>query len=321
MDETERTEELLSHYAEGELTEAERDEVEALLAARPELRDELALARAVMDKLAALPCEVAPTDLARRIMEAAPPVPGGFLHQAEITLRRLLAPGLATAAIMAVALLVVGVGGTGPTRAPMSYPPVQVATLVAGAGGVRLGDEQVAAGSRRDVVRGQRLVIPSGSSATLRVGQGVEIQVAEASELLLDPRVVHLERGAVDVSVEPGIGNFVVHGPLASAMVVGTRFRVEVAPNDDTAVRVLEGKVDTKAIHGGKTVRLVAGGQATVRRGAPAELQVEGPTIPTNGRPLQVAAPASPPSGPVAGVEATARPASTPEGLPSLDSN
>ena len=57
MDETERTEELLSHFAEGELDEAERDEVEALLKDSPELQGELALDRMVMDKLAGLPAE------------------------------------------------------------------------------------------------------------------------------------------------------------------------------------------------------------------------------------------------------------------------
>jgi len=198
MDEREKIEELLSHYAEGELSAEEQAEAEALLEEDSEAREALALERAVMDKLAALPGEVAPPSLARGVMEQLPPLPGGFLHRTEVSLRRLLKPGLAAASVLAAALFVVSAGApSDPRGGGAHYPPMRVARLIAGKGAVHLGNRVLAVGEQDRVLRGQRLVVPSGSTATLEIDEGVEVRVEPGSELLLDPRVVHLEAGGV----------------------------------------------------------------------------------------------------------------------------
>ena len=91
----------LSAYLDGELAEAPRREVEAALAARPELRAELAELRRVAQLVGSLPREAAPAGFSQRV-EAA--LTGTSRHPAPPSLLRRLRPALlAAAACLAVA--------------------------------------------------------------------------------------------------------------------------------------------------------------------------------------------------------------------------
>ncbi len=283
----ERLEALLSHHIENELVGSEKAEVEAYLAKHPEAEANLAFERALQARLRTLPKETVPTNFAENVMKKAPTLPGGMLHQIEMTLRKLLAPGLVAAAGMAGVLAFVA-PQTGVLRAPRSYqpPPLQVATVMTHSGSVKLGSQTLEPGLPQTVFRGQPLVLAKGSSALLSIGEGVEVTVAEETELVLEPRMIRLDLGKVHVKVRPGIGHFIVRGPQASAEVIGTEFAVETT-GLKTTVQVDHGIVETKAIRGGASVQLIAGGSATVDSSAPSKLQIQGP-VRNRPRPLTV---------------------------------
>lgn len=320
MKKTEHIEELLSHHAEDELDATEVAELEAFLATHPDQSAELDFERAVMQKLRSLPCEEAPADFASQVMAAAPPLPGGWMHRAELALRRLLLPGLVTAGALAASLLLVPQGpDLFPEHAPRGAPRqvMQVAQVMAGPGGATLGQLELQPGDLRPVRQGQRLRVPEGSSAHLQIADGVEVEVASRSELTLDYRMVFLDEGKVHARVRPGIGNFVVHAPQASAWVVGTEF--SVSSDAGTAVEVLKGIVEVRTRSGDQRTQLLPGGQALVRASQPTHLEIQGAHQDAR-EPLQVAAPDE--GGPIeAEAGKSGAQAESPEGLPSLDSN
>lgn len=305
----ERLEEILSRLAEGAAEEGEREEAERYLAAHPEAATELAFERALVDRLRELPSEQAPADFAPGILSRVPELPGSFLHRLELYLRRLLRPSLSAAAVMAAAL--VFLIPTSPNQTFESPPAVQVASLVAGPNGLQVGQELLYPDEVRALASGTTIKVPESSSATLVMDENVEVEVRGGSTLRLEPRVVHLAKGSVYCRVEPGIGNFAVEGPLATARVVGTEFEVRAEQGRNT-VSVTEGIVEVRSHRGEGNVQVLAGGSATVARSSADTIRTEGP-VRRDGEPLKVK---EPPRRTPAGAAGPGRS----ENLPVLDS-
>jgi ferric-dicitrate binding protein FerR (iron transport regulator) len=189
--------------------------------------------------------------------------------------------------------------------------------VVAGKGGSILDGEILSAGTRHQVFQGQQLVVPRDSSAQLELGDGVEVAVLPEARVSVDFRMVFLKTGKVHAKVRPGVGNFVVHGPQASAWVVGTEFEVS-AGTEGTQVQVQKGIVEVRTRSKRESTQLLAGGSAQVRVATPSKLEIQGPHREAE-KPLQVR-PTD--DGPVeAAVSISEVQASNPEGLPDLDSN
>lgn len=305
----ERLEEILSRMAEDAADEGEREEAERFLAAHPEAAAEFKFEEALVTKLRELPSEEAPADFARGIMSRAPELPGSFLHRLELSLRRLLTPSLSAAAVMAAALVFLVPSGA--DKGFEGPPTIQVASLVAGPNGLHVGRELLYPDEARVLASGTTIKVPESSSAILVIDENVEVEVRGGTTLRLEPRIVHLANGSVYCRVEPGIGNFVVEGPLATARVVGTEFEVR-AEDGRNEVSVAEGIVEVRAHRGEGTVQVLAGGKATVSRSSAGSIRTQGP-VRHDGEPLTVKKPTEkPPTG------TTGQGAS--EAIPSLDS-
>src|SRR5688500_3898417 len=101
LTETERIEAMLSDYVEGTLSLAERKEVEAHLAAHPELKDELEAIREDQKKLKSLNKTPAPEELGQKVEE--------IIHrrsQGRFFARRTFGDRVSFGAILIVAVVV-----------------------------------------------------------------------------------------------------------------------------------------------------------------------------------------------------------------------
>lgn len=291
-------EELLSHSLEGELEASERALVDEYLKAHPEAQVDLVFYRGLMDRLAALPGETPPPDFAARVMEACPGAPGSWSHRIEQALGRFFGPALVTAtalgALVAFSLLPLGASRPGQI-ASLAESPSAVALLETGSGGALLVHGAVPAGGRKALSPGQLVSVGPGDPAELKFPGGVVARVAGGTRFSVSPREILLQQGKVRVSVKPGIGDFAVRGPDASAHVIGTEFEVE-ANGDGTTVSVHEGKVEVRA-PGAEPVKVGAGEVVSAARRTPGVIAA--------GRPAPAAAPVLP--------------SGSPEGVPGLD--
>ncbi len=253
--------ERLAAYLEGELEGDDRDQVERHLESHPEDRYELGFHRALGRRLARVPGESAPVDFAAKVMEAAPGTPGSLSHRIELVLRRFLQPALVLAGGLA-AWVVLGpllpghapevAGGFGP-----GAPRTSLALLETGSGGAVLTSGSIPAHERKALGAGQVVQLGFGTPGLVRFPGGVGALVHPGTRFSIRERALYLTQGKVRVKVTPGIGDFAVHGPEASAHVVGTEFEVE-ALDGTTRVGVQEGVVEVRR-EGRPPVRLKAG--------------------------------------------------------------
>lgn len=256
---------LLAAYVEGELDGAELERVEAALAAHEDDRLEVEYQRAFARRLHKTPGEEAPADFADRVMAQVPALPGSWTHRVEVALGRFFQPALVTAAALAAWMVL---APTHPGAAPghplgLSTAPRGdlLAFVQAGSGGLTVAGQAIEAGDRKALEAGQAVQVGFGTPAQLKVPGGVVAVLHPGTRFSVREREVDLMLGRVMVKVTPGVADFRVRAPQATAHVIGTEFEVVAAPGS-TSVEVVEGVVEVRR-EGATPVRLTAGQSAS----------------------------------------------------------
>lgn len=248
-DRREGNERLLAAYLEDDLTPGEHDRYEEQLEQDAAAREEVAFQRAFMKRLEGLPPEVVPEDFVGRVMESASGLPGSWTHRLEVVLSRFMRPAMVGATALAAWMVFAPIQpppGMAELTPAASNRGTSLALLEVGTAGGTMGGHKLAPEQRKALGSGQVIHLAAGPPSTLRFPGHVTATVQGGSTFSISAREIRLESGQVRVRVKPGIGNFQVRAPHASAHVIGTEFEVRT-DGGQTSVAVQHGIVEVRS--------------------------------------------------------------------------
>lgn len=163
--------------------------------------------------------------------------------------------------VLPVLLLLAALGAFWFVAQPRSASVTSVATREAQVmeGAVQVTDgKQFSAGERFGLLSVQNKTLACADSSRLRRIDDVELRLRPCRFQFVESGI-RVEGGGLQVWVyKPGTP-FTTQTPSAVMGVLGTRFEVDVLPDQSTTVHVLEGKVEVKAVTGGAIKQLEAG--------------------------------------------------------------
>ncbi len=214
---------LLLGFVDGTSTREESERLLDRMQEDPSLRKELETLQAVARGLAKLPAEAPRPDFARQFMarHATP----GLLSRLKAWFDALpapVAPGLALAGALGVALLVFSPGGSGPA----ALRPEAGCTLVVASGSALVNGKT--AGAESPLRLQDRIEVDDGFDGSLVYPDGTRVKIRPGSTVEVRSRGLYLQAGGVWLNVTKDMRGFKVETPIALAAVKGTRFLVEL---------------------------------------------------------------------------------------------